>query len=79
MKPTPVFLPGEFHGQRLLAGYNPWCHEESDTTKHTCILGFEFANMAMTFRDIRNIPVGNRGKIEKHKDGQAFHSQVNWE
>ena len=26
--PTPVFLPGESHGQRSLAGYNPWgCHE----------------------------------------------------
>ena len=22
--PTPVFLPGEFHGQRSLAGYSPW-------------------------------------------------------
>ena len=21
---TPVFLPGEFHAQRSLAGYNPW-------------------------------------------------------
>ena len=21
---TPVFLPGEFHGQRNLAGYSPW-------------------------------------------------------
>ena len=21
---TPVFLPGEFHGQRSLVGYNPW-------------------------------------------------------
>ena len=21
---TPVFLPGEFHGQRSLAGYSPW-------------------------------------------------------
>jgi len=21
--PTPVFLPGEFHGQRSLVGYNP--------------------------------------------------------
>ena len=21
-KPTPVFLPGEFHGQRSLVGYN---------------------------------------------------------
>ena len=23
-QPTPVFLPGEFHGYRSLAGYNPW-------------------------------------------------------
>ena len=22
--PTPVFLPGEFHGQRRLVGYSPW-------------------------------------------------------
>ena len=31
--PTPVFLPGEFHGQRNLAGYNPWGVKESDTTE----------------------------------------------
>ena len=23
MQSTPVFLPGEFHGQRSLAGYSP--------------------------------------------------------
>jgi len=23
-QPTPVFLPGEFHGQRSLVGYNSW-------------------------------------------------------
>ena len=22
-QPTPVFLPGEFHGQRILVGYGP--------------------------------------------------------
>jgi len=22
--PTPVFLPGEFHGQRSLTGYSSW-------------------------------------------------------
>ena len=27
------FLPGEFHGQRNLAGYNPWGHKESDMTE----------------------------------------------
>ena len=23
-QPTPVFLPGELHGQRSFAGYSPW-------------------------------------------------------
>ena len=32
-KPTPVFLPGEFHEQRRLVGYSPWGHEESDRTE----------------------------------------------
>ena len=27
-QPTPVFLPGEFHGQRSLLGYSPWGHRE---------------------------------------------------
>ena len=31
--PTPVFLPGELHGQRNLMGYGPWCHKESDVTE----------------------------------------------
>ena len=26
-QPTPVFLPGEFHGKRSLAGYSPWGHK----------------------------------------------------
>ena len=30
---TTVFLPGEFHGQKSLAGYSPWVHKESDTTE----------------------------------------------
>ena len=30
---TPVFLPGESHGQRSLVGYSPWGHKESDMTE----------------------------------------------
>ena len=30
---TPVFLPGESHGQMSLMGYSPWNHEKSDTTE----------------------------------------------
>ena len=32
-QPTPVFLPGESHGQRSLSGYSPWDHKESDMTE----------------------------------------------
>ena len=32
-QPTPVFLPGEFHGQRSLEGFSPWGHREPDTTE----------------------------------------------
>ena len=38
-QPTPVFLPGESHGQRSLAGYSPQGHKGSDMTagtQHTC-------------------------------------------
>ena len=28
-----LFLPGEFHGQRSLAGYSPWGHRESNVTE----------------------------------------------
>ena len=34
-QPTPAFLPGEFHGQRSLAGYSPWGRKESDMTEAT--------------------------------------------
>ena len=41
-QPSPVFLPGESHGQRSLAGYNPWgCKElgmtEATEYMHICI------------------------------------------
>ena len=32
-QPTPLFLPGESHGQRSLESYSPWGHKESDMTE----------------------------------------------
>ena len=32
--PTPVFLPGKFHGQRSLVGFSLWGCEESDATEY---------------------------------------------
>ena len=39
-QPIPVFLRGEFYGQRSLAGYSPWGCKESDMTERltACIL-----------------------------------------
>ena len=34
-QPTPVFLPGESHGQKSPAGYSPWGRKELDTTEET--------------------------------------------
>ena len=49
-QPTPVFLPGESHGQRSLMGYSPWGRKELDTTEateHACtrVLEASFALM----------------------------------
>jgi len=32
-QPTLVFLHGEFHGQKNLAGYNPWGCKKLDMTE----------------------------------------------
>ena len=34
-QPTPVFFPGESHGQRSLVGYSLWDRKESDLTEAT--------------------------------------------
>ena len=40
MQPTPVLLPGKFHGRRSLVGCSPWGRWESDTTEQ---LHFHFS------------------------------------
>ena len=37
-QPSPLFLPGESHGQRSVVGYSPWCPKElnmTEVTEHT--------------------------------------------
>jgi len=41
-QPTPVFLPGKFHGQKSLVGYKPWGHKELGTTE---LLSYTHARM----------------------------------
>ena len=35
---TPVFLPGEFYGQRILAGYSSWGRKKLDMTERISLL-----------------------------------------
>ena len=39
-QPTPVLLPGKFHGWRSLVGYSPWGCKESNTTERLHFLSF---------------------------------------
>ena len=44
-------LAGNSHGQRSLVAYNPWGHEESDTTErlhsHVCFTTMEIAKNSL--------------------------------
>ena len=42
--PTSGFLPGEFDGQRSLAGYSPQGHKELDTTERITFLLYHLAS-----------------------------------
>ena len=37
-QPTPVFLPGDFHGQRSPVGCSPWSCKESDMTERVGVM-----------------------------------------
>ena len=40
-QPTPVSLPGKFHGRRSLAGYPPWGRKESDMTERLHLTSYK--------------------------------------
>ena len=44
---TPIFLPGEFHGQRSLLGYSTWGHKELDMTEQLSLPFFFFRDDSM--------------------------------
>ena len=64
--PTAVFFPGEFCGQRSLAGYSPWSLKESDPTEQLTLRcshsssSFRFSNylisLAWVFVSVWAIP-----------------------
>ena len=82
-QPTPIFLPGECHGQRSLVSYSPWGHKESDTTEwltHTVLeqgflggtRGKNLPANAGNIRDMGSIP----GLGRSPRKGMATHSSI---
>ena len=68
--PTPVLLPGKFHGRRSLVGCSPWGRKESDTTEW---LHFHFS--------LSCIGEGNGNPLqcsclENPRDGEAWWAAI---
>ena len=51
-QPTPVFLPGKFHGQRSLVGYSSWGHKELGATERFHIRGNNKAITHVKYRTL---------------------------
>ena len=45
---TPVFLPGEFYGQRSLAGYSPCGHKELDVSERLTLTFLDFLLLCLS-------------------------------
>ena len=57
-QPTPVFLPGESHGCRSLAGSSPWGHRKSDMTAHALTLASCFDQDSLqVVKPVLNLPL----------------------
>ena len=69
-QPTPVFLPGESHGQRSLVGYSPWGRKDLDTTEvtqHACMQAFKNKRLELHFGTSLKKKKGQQKKKKKKK------------
>ena len=74
---TPVFLPGELHGQKSLVGYSPWGHTEwtrlSDFHS-TAIYGMFVAQLVKSPPAVRETWVQSLGWEDLLEKGMATHT-----
>ena len=59
-QPTPVLLPGKFHGWKNLTGYSPWGRKESDMTERLhslCLVVGLLGNMVFLFLVFKEISI----------------------
>ena len=72
-QPTLVFLPGESHGQKSLAGYSPGNCKELDTTEQLALAGAQTVNNLLTMWETQ---VRSLGQEDRLKKGMATHSSI---
>ena len=68
-QPTPVFLPGKFHGQRRLVGCSPWGCTQLATTEH------EYTPILL------EISIGKENKTHQSKNAEdkGIQQRLKWE
>ena len=67
-QPTPVLLPGKFHGWRSLVGYSLWGRKESNTTEQLHFLSFS-----------RDLPEPEIKPVSPAMAGRFFYHWATWE
>ena len=71
-QPTPVFLPGESHGQRNLVGYRPRGRKESDTTERLHFFFYVLLTSQFSKSHARSAGTRRRGAL--HDRGVSLSS-----
>ena len=82
-QPTPIFLPGEFHGQRSLVDYSPWGCKESDMTEsllHRFLVIFKMTGYGRMHSELPPLSIfvneaGSGGNYKRI----MFRHRVRWE
>jgi len=77
-QPIPVFLLGESHGQRSLAGHSPWGRKESDMTEeteHTAhVISFYLYHSSTKHKEVKHL-----SRItQSGSGGEGTETQVVW-
>ena len=71
--PTPVFLPGELHGQGSLVGYLPWGHKEEDTTERLTLSIHVMRAVSALIRNSTLVPcIGSMKSYPLDHQGSPF-------
>ena len=78
-QPTPVFLPGKFHGQRSLSGYSPWGHKSQTWLRRLNNHNFIIHRISLlsqwyefTVANLKGIEKCKGAESEITKQGQMF-------